>query len=197
VPAAWTALVIDASGNVGKASTANVAGQVIRLGLNAGTYAPGEKALRFNSHNTATEMQDAANGADNFINTISGATITEAQAGAAGTGVPARTTDRISLPAGLYRVTVRLAGYFSAADPGNGAYVKFVAGNSEYSLEYTLANGNTVSNGDEVSDYVNLTGPSSLDFTLNSFANTFNVDSRAAAGTGQSYRSLILIERLR
>jgi hypothetical protein len=192
-------LVIDGSGNVGKTTVENVAGQVIRLGFNGNTYNAGsEGALRFSLHNSAADMSNAPNGAANFINTISNAVVGENTNLGAGSGTSARQTDQLTLPAGVYRVTLRLCGNFGAGDGGNSAFVKFIVNNNEYSFVYTLTNPNSNVTHVEVSDYINLTGASStLDFTFSPFVNNFTVAARGAAGSGQSYRSLLLVERLR
>ena len=203
-------LVIDNSGNVGKTTVENVAGQVIRLGFNASNYfentsnpALAEAALRFDANASAALMGSAPNGAPNFINTITGSSIATGQAVAANAanGTPARTTDQITLPAGVYRVTVRLNGaYFvnAAAGTVRSGFVKFIVNNNEYSLVETLnAYDNGITIHSEVSDYLNLTGAAStVDFSVR-FLRNFSLIDRLSPGTGNSYRSLLLIERVR
>ena len=200
-------LVIDNAGNVGKTTVENVAGQIIRLGFNAASYfennsnpANAEAPLRFNSHASTTDMGTAPNGAANFINTIAGSTVSTGQSVAAGNGTLARTTDQITLPAGVYRVTVRLAGAYGvggASGATRSVFVKFIVGNNEYSLVETLnATADNVNVHNEVSDYINLTTSQTLDFSVRALRN-FATVARVSPGTGQSYRSLLLIERVR
>ncbi|MEI7489075.1 MAG: hypothetical protein WCJ72_17030 [Chryseobacterium sp.] len=131
---ATTSLVIDANGDIYKNNTVSVEGQILRIGLNAATYATTtEVGLRFNSNDTATEMANAPNSAPNFINTIVGGTINAGVAATAGQGSPARTADQILLQPGIYKIQVRLVGSFAAASALNNVFVKSIVNNNEYS----------------------------------------------------------------
>ncbi len=199
-------LVIDGSGNVGKTTVENVSGQVIRLGFNGGDYfentttpAAAERGLRFDQHSSAALMSNAPNGAPNFINTITGATLALNQGVAAGNGTRARTTDQVTLPAGVYRVTVRLNGSYFGGNGSPTAFVKFIVNNNEYSFVDALTPaGSGIVTHAEVSDYLNLTATSTVDFALRPLRN-FNLIDRLSpnASTDYSYRSLLLIERVR
>ena len=69
--------------------------------------------------------------------------------------------------------------------------------NNEYSLVKTLtAYDNGVTTHAEVSDYLNLNTSSTVDFSVR-FLRNFSLIDRASPGTGNSYRSLLLIERVR
>ncbi|MFP3598637.1 hypothetical protein [Chryseobacterium sp. SIMBA_029] len=196
-----TGLVIDTNGDVYRNNTTSVEGQILRIGLNGTTYTTlaGQAALRFNTNDDATEMGNAPNAAPNFINTIVGATISDGVSPGAGTnGSFARTTDQINLPPGVYKVQVRLVGSFTSASANNNIFIKAIVNNNEYSI----INGSNNSSQASVyyfDDYINITGATSqtLDFSIQPGNSSFTVSSSASPGTGNSYRSLILIQRLR
>lgn len=98
----------------------------------------------------------------------------------------------------MYRVTVRLAGAYAGTNGSPSAFVKFVVDNNEYSFTNTLAPaGSGINTNAEVSDYINLSAASTIDFTFRPLRN-FAVDGRGTPpGVGFSYRSLLLIERVR
>lgn len=195
---ASTGLVIDGNGDIYKNNTVSVEGQILRIGLNAATYAVGtEVALRSNQNNTSALMANAPNGAPNFINTIVGATITSGVAVAAGQGSPARTTDQITLQPGTYKVQVRLVGSFANASSLNAVFLKSIVNNSEYSLVNFTNNSNQTTTY-YFDDFINITGSAqTVDFSLSPGNNAFTTASQQTPGTGNSYRSLILIQRLR
>ncbi|MFP3595578.1 hypothetical protein [Chryseobacterium sp. SIMBA_029] len=193
-------LVIDGNGDIYKNNSVSVEGQILRIGLNGTTYSSGtQAALRFNANDDATEMGNAPNAAPNFINTIVGATISEGVSPGAGTnGSFTRTTDQINLPPGVYKVQVRLVGSFALASANNNIFIKAIVNNNEYSI----INGSNNSSQTSVyyfDDYINITGATSqtLDFSVQPGNSNFTVSSSASPGTGNSYRSLILIQRLR
>ncbi|MCS3530919.1 hypothetical protein [Chryseobacterium sp. JUb7] len=193
-----TGLVIDDNGDIYKNNTVSVEGQILRLGLNAVAYAVNtEVGLRFNLNDTAGEMGNAPNAAPNFINTIVGASITAAVAAVAGQGSPARTTDRIVLQPGIYKVQVRLVGNFGGINSANNVFLKSIVNNNEYSL-VNFTNSSNQTTTYYFDDFINITGTAqTVDFTISPGTNTFTTSSSASPGTGNSYRSLILIQRLR
>ncbi|WP_050009461.1 hypothetical protein [Flavobacterium sp. B17] len=192
-----TGLVIDANGDIYKNNTVSTEGQILRIGVNAATYTAGsEVGLRFNTDNDAAEMGLAANGASNFINTITGSSLLENVTLAAGLGTTARTTDRIILQPGVYKVQVRLGGNFVSQNNANQINVKCVVNNNEYSFT-SFSNPGIALGTYYFDDYINITGSAqSVDFTLYS-TNDFSTISKGGVGTAQIYRSLILIQRLR
>ena len=198
VPASTAAipLVLDASGNLGK-SAVGAPGQVLRFGLNSASYSPGEKPLRFNAADDASTMGNTPSGVPNFLNTIAGATFSDAVPVVAGTGAPARTTDQVSLPAGTYRVTLSLTGSYGTANAANLSALKFIVNNSEYSLRFVLPNPNTTNSSAEVSEYITLSSAGTLDFTIGTVSGTLGLLDRVTLGGNNSYRSLVMIERLR
>ncbi|WP_312396691.1 hypothetical protein [Chryseobacterium sp.] len=195
---ASTGLVIDANGDIYRNNTVSVEGQILRIGLNAATYAVGvEAGLRSNQNNTSALMANAPNGAPNFINTIVGATIASGVSVAAGQGSPARTTDQITLQPGTYKVQVRLVGNFASTSSANSVFLKSIVNNSEYSLVNFTNNSNQTTTY-YFDDFINITGTAqTVDFTISPGTNTFTTASQQTPGTGNSYRSLILIQRLR
>lgn len=195
---ASSGLVIDANGDVYKNNTVSVEGQVMRIGLNAATYSTaGEVGVRFSTNDSAAEMVNAPNGAPNFINTIVGATLADNVSAVAGQGSVARTTDQITLQPGVYKLQVRLVGNFAFASSSNNLFLKAIVNNNEYSL-VNAANNNNQSSIYYFDDYINITGSAqTVDFSILPAGNSFTVSSNASPGTGNSYRSLILIQRLR
>nr|WP_315035681.1 hypothetical protein [uncultured Chryseobacterium sp.] len=196
--ASSSGLVIDTNGDIYRNNTISVEGQILRIGLNAVTYNAGtESALRFSANDDATEMGNAPNSASNFINTIVGATITDNASAAAGQGSPARTTDRVTLQPGVYKVQVRLVGSFASASGTNSIFIKSIVNNNEYSL-VNQANTSNQAGAYYFDDYINITGGAqTVDFTVSATSSNFLVASNETPGTGKSYRSLVLIQRLR
>lgn len=196
--ASSSGLVIDTNGDIYKNNTISVEGQILRIGLNSATYNSGsELALRFSANDDATEMGNAPNAASNFINTIVGSVITDGATAAAGQGSPARTTDRVTLQPGVYKIQVRLVGSFAATSSTNSIFIKSIVNNNEYSL-VNHANTSNQTGTYYFDDYINITGGAqTVDFTVSAGSNNFVVSSNETPGTGKSYRSLLLIQRLR
>lgn len=195
---ASTGLVIDANGDIYRNNTVSVEGQILRLGLNGVTYATtGEVGVRFNANDTTGEMGNAPNGAPNFINTIVGASINAVVSATAGQGSPARTTDQIVLQPGTYKIQVRLVGNFGAVNSSNALFFKSIVNNNEYSL-VNFTNSSSQTTTYYFDDFINITGSAqTVDFTISPSTNSFSISSNASPGVGNSYRSLILIQRLR
>lgn len=195
---AATGLVIDTNGDIYKNNTVSVEGQILRIGLNAATYATtGEVGLRFNANDTAGEMANAPNAAPNFINTIVGSSINAAVTAAAGQGSPARIADQILLQPGIYKIQVRLVGSFASASALNNVFLKSIVNNNEYSL-VNFTNNSSQTTTYYFDDFINITGSAqTVDFTLSPGTNSFTTSSSETPGVGRSYRSLILIQRLR
>ncbi|MCT2406237.1 hypothetical protein NZD88_01540 [Chryseobacterium antibioticum] len=192
-----TGVVIDANGDVYKNNTTSVEGQILRIGLNARTYtSSGDQPIRFDANNSAAEMGNAPNAAPNFINTIVGATIAEGVNAIAGAGTPARTTDQISLQPGVYKIQLRLVASMSSSSVFS---LKAVVNNNEYTLVQG-ANNSSNSSVYYLDDLINITGttPQTVDFLVGppTFGNLV-IASSAGAGGGNSYRSIIMIQRLR
>lgn len=198
VGTASTGLVIDNNGDVFRNNTISAEGQILRMGLNANTYNINTEApLRFNSHDTSAEMGNAPNSAPNFINTIVGLNINAGVTVGAGQGAPSRTTDQILLQPGIYKVQVRLIGTFGSVSSSNSVFLKSIVNNSEYSFTNFTVNPNQITTF-FFDDYINITGTAQpLDFTISPSVNNFTTVASASPGTGNSYRSLILIQRLR
>jgi hypothetical protein len=190
-------LIVDSVGNVYQDSP-SVTGQVLRHVIKVATYGNAESPLKLDT------LTIAPNGAKNNFSTIPGSGIVFNQTLAAGNDTPARTTDRILLPPGIYQVTVRLLGKFNGTASDNAVYIKAIVGNNEYSL----ANQVTAS-GDDVTfyyiDVIDIEGTASqyIDFTAQTVkgrTNTFTTKSSIASsggGSGASARSIVLIQRLR
>ncbi|MGV0979984.1 beta strand repeat-containing protein [Empedobacter falsenii] len=190
---AINSLVMDSSGNIYKNSVQNVEGQIMRYPLTGGTIST-EAPVRI-----TTTASTAPNSANNVINTVIGGSVSTNVSAAAGNGSPARTTEQINLPAGIYKIEVRFIGIFAAASSANTVFLKAIVGNSEYSLQPFASNSNTTgTTGYIFSDYINLPTASTLDFTAAATTNNFTiVTSQAPSGGGTSFRSLVLIQRLR
>ncbi|AWI26429.1 hypothetical protein [Flavobacterium pallidum] len=196
--------VVDAgTGEIGMSQVENVAGQIMRIGIDDGiTYSSTEKALRFKDNNDATEM-----GSVNFINSITGSSFTEG-------GSASTDKDLINLPAGTYRVTLKVnyisdAGSILQIGTSNSLSFKIILNNAEYSKHYTsfittgilgigLLSGGSV-NEFVITDYIQLSSASSLYFATKREAGTQNYsiyEKETISGTN-SYRSIIMVERLR
>ncbi|MGM5631317.1 hypothetical protein O2K51_10485 [Apibacter raozihei] len=191
-------LVIDENGDVYKNNTVSVEGQIIRIGINKSTYPMNiQSALRFSDHSTFVQMRNAPNGAPNFINTITDAYFVTNDTLAAGTGSPSRVTDRIILHPGVYKIQVRLTGNFTTGIPSNAMFLKCIVNNNEYSL-VNLSNTSAQASTYYYIDYINITERDQpVDFTLAPSGSNFVTNSSSTPGEGYSYRSLILIQRLR
>ncbi|WP_407403462.1 hypothetical protein [Chryseobacterium sp.] len=192
-------IVIDSSGKVYKNTTQNVEGQIMRYPLTGGAVLNNvESPIRL----TATQSL-APNNAENLINTIIGGSITSnvsAPSGGTGSGTTARTTEQITLPAGIYKIEVRLIGFFATANSLNHMWVKAIVNNKEYSIQPFSSNtsGNQyLGTGFVFSDYINLPSQSTLDFTILVDRNDFTIVSSQSPGSGTSYRSLVLVQRLK
>ena len=195
MPAASAAssLVVTPTGEVYQNNTTSVEGQIFRVGITAANRPAGtEAALRL-----TTAMGDAPNGAPNFINSITGATIQTNVSAPAGQGAPARTTDQILLQPGVYQIQVRLVGQFGAANISNGLSIKCIVNNNEYSLtnnSFDQASATTFN----FNDLINITGSAQpVDFTIIPLISNFSSASSATPGTGNSWRSLMIITRLK
>lgn len=194
---AITSLVIDGTGKVYKNSTQNVEGQIMRYPLAAATLTAGsETPIRI----TSTGTLNAPNGASNTINTIINGSINTRTNVTGSNGAPNnRNTEQIDLPAGIYKIEVRFIGTFSAANASNTVFVKAIVGNKEYSLQPFSSNSSTAGiTGFIFSDYINLPSASTLDFTALATTNNFSiVTSQSPAPGTESFRSLVLVQRLK
>jgi len=198
---AASTVVIDTNGDIYRNTTASIEGQIIRIGLNALIYTAGaEVGLRFNDNDSAAEMGNAPNGAPNFINSIVGASIVDGVSAPAGNGSPARTTDQITLPTGVYKIQLRLVGNFpTAANANNSVVIKCIVGNNEYSLINVAIPNTSTSTTHYFEDYVNISAATqTLDFNLAPSTNNYaTADKAQPAGGGNSYRSLLTIQRIK
>jgi hypothetical protein len=198
--AAANQLIIDSVGNVYQSRSA-ASGQILRMGINGATYSGGtESSIRLR---TDASSGKAPNNANNYIQTISGSSINFGVSAASGPGAPTRTTDQISLPPGVYQVTVRLVGSFSGTAADNTVFIKAIVNNSEYSLNNNVQNSNE-SGTIYFLDFIIIEGTTSqtLDFTLQTKPGTQNsyttqASSQPAGSSGNSIRSMVLIQRLR
>ncbi len=210
---ALNSLVIDGNGDI-YASQASSAGQIIRIELEettgdagtnpdyGGTSANGnERPVRIVNVENQTPSR-APNNSSNYINTIRGAHFRWNYGAGADNGAPARTTDQVILPPGVYKVTLRIVGSFNNSAQDNTLFIKAIVDGKEYSLSNNAANSReTVTFLYE--DFIIITDrEQSLDFTVDTkdgTQNTFQIVPGASPGnsTGVSIRSLLLIERLR
>jgi len=204
--------------SVGKKTITAHTGQYMRFGINSdniprpcdtdcgGQPAQKEWAVRFYGHNSASEMGNAPTNEPNFHHSISGAFFEESQTLASGNGAPARTTDRIVLPSGVYRLTFKYSGKFETEDDQNHLDLKIIVNNNEYSFANAIINGNgsgsTIKSGNAVETIV-LLQESRIDFTyvretpINQPGANFVIGTpRSVIGSTNAYQSYILIEKL-
>lgn len=194
-----TGLVVNSEGDIYKNNTTSVEGQILRLGINFQNYEASdpERSLRFSVHNSAQDMGNAPNGAPNFINSIVGSTIVEDISVPAGAGLPARITDQIILQPGVYKILLRVVGNFSNETNTNALFIKCIVNNNEYSI-INNAENTRLEKTYYFEDYINITdGPQPIDFTIKADGSRFTIKSYGSPGVGNSYRSLLLIQRLR
>lgn len=195
------ALVISSDGNIYTNNVESVPGQVLRIGVNSQRYdSITDASIKFDLNYNAATMRNAPSGAANFINTIVGASIVLNTVLPAGLGSFARTTDRILLPVGIYRITVRLVGGFEGK-ASSGFTFKCFLNNTEYSFAAYNAYGKSI--GTFIfDDYLTITDtPQAVDFSMKTTTGAgtgaFTTAAFASPGIGRSHRSLILIERVR
>ena len=209
-------LIMDTNGDIWQSSSVSVAAQVMRIGINGQASQTGsscssfcgtctqENPLRFSSYTTSSGMGNDPTGAPNFLNSIIGATFSVSVSASAGNGASARTTDQINLPAGEYRVTVRLCADFYYTETYspyvNTLDIKCIVNNNEFAYAYGIISntqGNVYTTGmfDEI---INLTSTSTLDFTtLPTGSCAYIQDKASPGGGGNSFRSIITVERLK
>ena len=184
-------LQIDSEGNVGKKSEENVEGQILRLPLKSFTVTTN------NLHGIRIDptTSNAPNGASNVINLISNSSTSEYTYETSNV-----ITDRIRLPAGIYKIEVKILGSFSAANTQNSIKLKTQVNGIEYTSQDFGSNTNTSGQrytGFIATDIIKLDSTSHLDFIIESFQNNFNLIGAVGIGGGSSYRSLILIQRIK
>lgn len=172
--------------------------QSIRIGLNnQGLGANAFNAYRFNQANSAAEMGTGAFGGQNYINTIAGSSFEENVALPAGSGTSARTTDRIILPAGIYKITGTVVGIFNGNASANYLDFEVNVDNTAYSVgvitNYDLIEGT----GGVATTMLELTSSKAVDFSGFSQASSFTVSNPASgAASPKTYYSQVLIEKL-
>lgn len=158
--------------------------------------------LKYNPENTTPSV----NGFQNYFNDVSGSSILFDQNAPLGNGVPARTTDQIKLPAGVYRITLRITSRFLAHDNNNSIDIKLAVNNNEYSFAngVNYGEGNTHKTG-FFTETVNLNTESVIDFLYvkqtgsdNQTSGSYNSDSNLYINASDNVmRSILLIERLK
>lgn len=193
-------VVIANDGAVTKSEAINSVGEFIRVGLNEGNILPtnSQEALRFNLQSTAASMGTTPGGEPNFLNSIKESVISTNVTRPVGKGTYARTTDVITLPAGVYRITLRLTGYF--LNNNNNISFKIIIDNNEYSMFEGIGNGGSIALKEitrTVSDLLILSSKQEVDFCAEGNGSVFNVRASSTVGTGTVYGSMIMIERLR
>lgn len=177
-------LVIDTDGNVYKNDVENISGQIMRIpisGYTAGTNTgstQGSIRLDFESSNESPAC--FVNGTricnKNFINTIKGVTNTNLLVNQtiinANTGTIPRITERIVLPKGVYKIQIRLNGYYSNGNETNGnTIVKLAVGNKEFSVHnyYDRVFGAEAPTSIIFTDYINLNQDDYVDFLMDNW----------------------------
>ncbi|MCU7613225.1 hypothetical protein N0B16_02150 [Chryseobacterium sp. GMJ5] len=192
-----------ADGTLGYLNNSNVYTgiQTLRIVVNETQNIAGNSTTIQETPLTLKSVNSTINGFSNFFNDISGSAILYAQNLPAGNGTSARTTDQIQLPAGVYRIMVKLTGRFSAHHKNNSLDIKLAVDNNEYSF----ANGVNYGDGTAYKtgyfmETVNLLQTSKLDFTYvkQTGANNAGSNSSLFPDSGDhAVRSIITIERLK
>ena len=197
-----------ANGESGFIDDANVyiGAQVMRLvvkpdvNIAGSSYGIVETPLRF-QFNPQSSTPNAPASTPNYINDINGSSFLYGQNLAAGNGTLARTTDQIQLPAGVYRITLKLVSSFTGHNKNNSIDIKLSVNNGEYSF----ANGVNYGDGNQLktgyfAETVNLSTPSKLDFIYVKQSGPNSASSQSNLSPYYSdnvMRSIILIERLK
>ncbi|MBQ0152458.1 MAG: hypothetical protein KBS61_06155, partial [Chryseobacterium sp.] len=217
-------LLIDSNGNISKNSTENIEGQVIRLPIkSAQALAPAPLVSGYTvfQQNVPTPIPfeviplPAPNNTPNLINTIKNS---EILVDVPVTGNNPRSTDRIKLPKGLYKVEAKIIGNFgnvtlngsgqavypanTTSSPNTSIRLTAFLDNEIYSEQDYGSNtifGNVRYTGFTYVDFINLENDGYLDFMLESFGNNFTLVGSVdvSVGVRTSFRSVILIERLK
>jgi len=199
------ALVIDNNGNIYKNSVKNYKDQVMRIPIlesNTSTET-GQIAIRL-ARDSLTSVSPSGN--LNYINTIEDAVVKYDQnITSAGAGTVVRTTDRVKLGKGVYKITVRLTGFFASTLSQRAVFIKIAINNSEMSMQNF--NTNTTVNGLTTftyTDFLNIPNEASY---LDMLIDTFGVNASqnfiispykdSANDNTKSIQSVLLIQRLR
>jgi len=227
-------LVIDQEGNVYKNDVENLSGQIMRIPIRGftlnttgvSTNTQGSLRLDFDSSSISAACIQGGNKVcnTNFINTIKGVTDADLVSNATltgSTGTVARITERVKLPKGVYKVQIRLNGYYNNMNELNGnTIVKLAVGNREYSVHnyYDRLNGANARTSIIYTDYINLNQDDFIDFLMDNWnaktfvlpyeqgetiANPFYDNNLPTSSTNpinlikRNVQSMVLIERLR
>ena len=225
-------LVIDQFGNVYKNDVENLSGQIMRIPISgftlgtSGTTSQGSLRLDFNSSSipAACIQEEIQICNSNFINTIKGVNDNDLVSNvtlSGNTGTIPRITDRIKLPKGVYKIQIRLNGYYDNMIEANGnTIVKLAVGNREFSVHnyYDRLDGANAKTSIIFTDYINLNQDDYVDFLMDNWnnkkfvipyatgeiiANPFYDNNLPISNTNpinlikREVQSLILIERLR
>ena len=188
---------IDANGELTLNTSSNKIGELLRYGINAPNFTLNESALRSDLCMTDDMMKIAPNGGSNFINTITNGYLSTIDQ-PAGINCPARTTEAITLEAGIYRLTVRIVGNFTASNANNRVSLKVMVNNMQNSFASGLVfcTSTTMTSG-LFTDILNLDSTSNIDFTTIVEGSIFTPRVSMPMGSGYSYRSVIIIERIK
>lgn len=195
-------LILDNKGLIKKRQLGIEAGKVIRIGLNSSTYSgTGEFPARFNDHDSDIEMGNSPAGIANFINNITGSSLSNGVSASAGNGTSARNpTDQIILPKGVYRLTIRFSAKFDTSNADNQLDLRIIMNNHEYSYISGLITGTGTENkSNSISETLVINSASTLDFTFirpSGGSGNVELNSRSTSGGNHSYSNLILIEKV-
>ncbi|HEY4539475.1 MAG TPA: hypothetical protein VIG94_05665 [Faecalibacter sp.] len=176
-------LVINNEGYIGIKTEENVRGQIQRF--------PIVPIPSLNTSETRPILINAdINSSSNTINTITDEFI------------PSSTKTGISLPAGIYKLEVKIIGYFNAANVRNSVEVKTLVNGVEYSSQNYGSNTNIAINsqnynGFTTMDFIELKAPAEIDFVIKNNVNSFTLVDYIQDANQRIYGSLILIQRLK
>lgn len=178
-------LVIDQDGNVGVKSVEFSTGQIQRF--------PILKIENLSASETKPLLIDSdAQAQSNSINTITNPFI------------PSTSKTGINLPAGIYRIEIKIVGYFETADILNSVDVRILVDDLVYTSQnygsntnVDIANNEKNYNGFTVIDFLELNQNSEINFTIKNSVNKFNVVDYILENNSRIYGSLILIQRLK
>lgn len=215
-------LVMDNNGYIYKNEVENLNGQIMRIPIVG--FTPGgvnnelrQGSIRLSFDNTITSPACTTNCNPNFINTIKGINNTHLlvnQLLIAGTGTNIRTTERIVLPKGTFKVQVRLVGYYSDAftptpintinsyNPGT-TIVKLSIGNNEFSLTnyFESTYGTSALTSIVYTEFISLVDDAparrTLDLLMDPITRNFTIVPDETVNGKKIVKSMLLIEKIR
>ena len=217
-------LVIDGDGYIYKNDVEHLVGQILRIPITGYTKGGSTQIARVDEGSIRLDFNKTKESPacvtsvcnKNFINTIKGVTDAhfKTETLTQGSGTVPRTTERITLPMGIYKIMVKLNGHYTTStfidnDSNNNnnsnirtgtVIVKLAIDNNEYSLSNFQDStfGENSFTSVTYLDYIELKKESIIDFSMTPWIRPFTIQPYTADSNGNHVaNSVVLIERLR